>query len=53
MGMVRNLVAAGVARKLYDVARKPENQAKLKQLIGQLTEKANATAARRGGAAGR
>ena len=49
MGMVRNLVALGVAKKLYDVARKPENQRRIKEMVGQLTDKANTAAARRGG----
>jgi hypothetical protein len=47
MGMVRNLIAAGVAKKLYDFARKPENQAKIKQMISQATAKANSSATSR------
>jgi hypothetical protein len=51
MSMVRNLVVGGVAKKLYDVARKPENQQKFKELVGQLASRAGAQT--RGGTAGR
>ncbi len=33
MGMVGNLIKAGLAKKAYDLARKPENQRKLKALV--------------------
>ena len=32
-GMVRKLIASGVAAKLVQEARKPQNQAKIKQMI--------------------
>ncbi|MGY1813254.1 hypothetical protein [Blastococcus sp. SYSU D00820] len=49
MGMLRNLAVAGIAKKAYDLARKPENQAKIKQLIAQMGEQNK----KRGGGAGR
>ena len=33
MGMLRNLVASGVAAKVVQELRKPQNQAKLKQFV--------------------
>jgi hypothetical protein len=46
MGMIRNLVALGVAKKLYDVARKPENQAKIKEMAASLANRAGQQASR-------
>jgi hypothetical protein len=39
MGLIKGLVKAGIAKKLYDEARKPQNQAKAKQLLAQLQSK--------------
>ena len=39
MGLISGLVKAGIAKKVYDEARKPHNQAKAKQLLAQLTNK--------------
>ncbi len=36
MGLINGLVKAGIAKKLLDEARKPQNQAKAKQLLAQL-----------------
>lgn len=36
MGLLNGLVKAGIAKKLVDEARKPQNQAKAKQLIASL-----------------
>ncbi len=36
MGLINGLVKAGIAKKIFDEARKPQNQAKAKQLIAQL-----------------
>ena len=36
MGLLNGLVKAGIAKKVFDEARKPQNQAKAKQLIAQL-----------------
>ena len=38
-GMIRKLIASGVAAKLMQEARKPQNQAKVKQLIAQMQQK--------------
>jgi DNA-binding NtrC family response regulator len=47
MGMVRNVALAVLAKKAYDYASKPENQARIKQMITQATAKANSTATAR------
>jgi hypothetical protein len=39
MGLISGLIKAGVAKKVYDEARKPQNQAKAKQLLAQLKAK--------------
>lgn len=39
MGLINGLVKAGIAKKLFDEARKPQNQAKAKQLLAQLQSK--------------
>ncbi len=39
MGLINGLVKAGIAKKLYDEARKPQNQAKARQLLAQLQNK--------------
>ncbi len=36
MGLINGLVKAGIAKKLFDEARKPQNQAKAKRLLAQL-----------------
>jgi hypothetical protein len=36
MGLINGLVKAGIAKKLFDEARKPQNQAKVKRLLAQL-----------------
>jgi hypothetical protein len=41
VGLLNTLVKAGVAKKLFDEARKPENQAKAKDLYRQLRAKNN------------
>ncbi len=38
MGLINGLVKAGIAKKLLDEARKPQNQAKAKQLLAQLQQ---------------
>ena len=49
MGMIRNVVALAVAKKLYDIARQPENQRKIKEFASSLANKASAQSATRGG----
>ena len=39
MGLLNGLVKAGIAKKVYDEARKPKNQAMAKQLLAQLQSK--------------
>jgi hypothetical protein len=39
MGLINGLVRAGIAKKVFDEARKPQNQAKAKQLFAQVTSK--------------
>ena len=39
MGLLSGLVKAGVAQKVLREASKPQNQAKAKQLLAQLTSK--------------
>jgi hypothetical protein len=46
MGMIRNIVAIGVAKKIYDYARQPENQRKIKEFAASMANKANAQGAR-------
>jgi hypothetical protein len=38
-GMIRKLVASGIAAKVIQEARKPQNQAKVKQLIADFQAK--------------
>ncbi|HEY4603984.1 MAG TPA: hypothetical protein VIH08_06570 [Blastococcus sp.] len=38
-GMIRKLIASGVAAKLVQEARKPQNQAKIKQMIADFQNK--------------
>ena len=49
MGMIKNVVVAGVAKKLYDVARRPENQRKIMQMVQQYSGKGGQTGRRPGG----
>lgn len=34
MGLMGTLIKAGLAKKAYDIARKPENQRRVKDLVG-------------------
>jgi len=43
MGLVSGLVKAGIAKKLFDEARKPQNQAKAKQLFAQASARMRKT----------
>ncbi len=42
MGLVSGLIKAGVAKKAYDIAMRPENQRKAKQAIMNLRGKKGA-----------
>lgn len=39
MGLVSGLVKVGIAKKLFDEARKPQNQAKAKELFAMASAK--------------
>ena len=39
MGLLSGLVKAGLAKKVLEQAQKPENQARAKQLLRQVTSK--------------
>ncbi len=41
MGLIGTLVKAGIAKKAYDVARKPENQRKVKAMLANARGKKN------------
>ncbi|QNN51697.1 hypothetical protein [Nocardioides mesophilus] len=43
---MRTAVIAGVAKKVYDEARKPENQKRIQQAVGSLRARRNGTATR-------
>ena len=43
MGLIKGLVKAGIAQRLFTEARKPHNQAKAKQLFAQLQSKGRRT----------
>lgn len=43
MGLVGGMLKAGIAKKAYDMARKPENQRKVKALVARARGKKDAT----------
>ncbi|WP_409330804.1 hypothetical protein [Trujillonella humicola] len=47
-GMIRKLIASGVAAKLVQEARKPHNQEKIKQMVAKFGDQNK----KRGGGAG-
>ncbi|MGZ4509253.1 MAG: hypothetical protein ACXVX8_13790 [Blastococcus sp.] len=54
MGLIKKIVASGIAAKVIQEARKPENQAKIKQAIADFQAKrSNGQVARRPGGTGR
>ena len=44
-GLLRMAVRAGIAKKVWAEARKPENQAKARELFAKLTDKGGTSAA--------
>lgn len=44
MGLMSMLTKAGIAKKIYAEARKPQNQAKAKELFAKVTDKGAAKA---------
>jgi hypothetical protein len=47
VGLIANLAKLGVAKKIYDELKKPENQAKIKRAATTAAEKTKAARARR------
>ena len=41
MRLIRGAVLVGVAKKVYDEARKPENQARIKEAVAKVRERRN------------
>lgn len=39
MGMGKKIAALGIAKKVYDEARKPHNQAKIKSAVAKVQER--------------
>ena len=39
MGMAKKIAALGIAKKVYDEARKPHNQAKIRQAVQKVQER--------------
>ena len=52
MGMLSGLVKAGIAKKVFDEAKKPHNQRKAKELFSQLTNKSGKGRGSSGGTSG-
>jgi hypothetical protein len=52
-GMIRKLVASGIAAKLVQEARKPENQAKIKKMVADFQNKRGGQGGRRPDGTGR
>lgn len=52
-GMLRKLIASGIAAKVVQEARKPENQAKIKKAISDFQAKRAGGTGRRPGGTGR
>jgi hypothetical protein len=47
MKLIRTAALAGIAKKVYDEARKPHNQAKIKQAVEQVKARRSGGAAHR------
>ena len=43
MGLLGGMMKAGIAKKVFDEARKPKNQAKAKQMFRKVTGKGSST----------
>jgi hypothetical protein len=41
MKLMRTAALAGIAKKLYDESRKPENQARIKSVVEKVRERRN------------
>jgi hypothetical protein len=53
VGLFGSMVKAGVAKKVFDEARKPHNQQKAKEMFSRLTSKGGKGGGSYGGGAGR
>ena len=53
MRMMRNAIMATIAKKVFDEARKPHNQQKIKDLVAQLANKRGGQGGRPPGGRGR
>lgn len=42
MGLISGMLKAGIAKKAYEAAQKPENQRKVKDLLGRVRSKKDA-----------
>ena len=41
MGIMKKVAALGIAKKIYDEARKPANQAKMKRTVQKVKDRRN------------
>jgi hypothetical protein len=46
VGLLSGMLKAGIAKKVYDEARKPHNQAKAKELFRSVTSKGKGSSGR-------
>jgi hypothetical protein len=46
MGIMKKVAALGIAKKVYDEARKPHNHAKINQAVEQVKDRRNQSRAR-------
>jgi hypothetical protein len=46
MGLVKNVVLLGIAKKIYDEARKPENQRRIQEAVASMRAKQSAARGR-------
>lgn len=44
MGLIRNVVILGIAKKVYDESRKPENQRKIRETVANFKTRQGRTA---------
>ena len=47
MGMAKKIAAFGIAKKVYDEARKPENQRRINEAVASVRSRRDAARARR------
>ena len=47
MGLMKKVVYLGVAKKIYDEARKPENQRRINEAVTSLRQRRDAARSRR------